>query len=281
MEADHICRHRNYLGGDVVTVVSVRGRSPRPKPMADRDVMTIGSDRGVVSGDSDTMESVPRSINTNTRTPFFQIRHRRRVRVRASAVAREKERSLFIPSGREEATHIDIRLETTQNRERPRDVTYTTKLTAGLSAGLSALGWYSNYRAGSSNYLADSSNYQLSVGPGRLIIQLSAWYFQGGSSALRTFLARAAKCRTTGLRHARTSVRAALRLCGLCCAPLHSPSSRMDPAPQRCKGCRQEFPNTHKLKGHLIRSRRCLEACVSAPAPALAASRTTPTPRLR
>jgi len=24
---------------------------------------------------------------------------------------------------------------------------YTTKLTAGLSAGLSALGWYSNYRA--------------------------------------------------------------------------------------------------------------------------------------
>jgi len=36
----------------------------------------------------------------------------------------------------------------------------TTKLTAGLSAGLSALGWYSNYRAGSSNYLADSSNYQ-------------------------------------------------------------------------------------------------------------------------
>ena len=176
MEADHICRHRNYLGGDVVTVVSVRGRSPRPKPMADRDVMTIGSDRGVVSGDSDTMESVPRSINTNTRTPFFQIRHRRRVRVRASAVAREKERSLFIPSGREEATHIDIRLETTQNRERPRDVTYTTKLTAGLSAGLSALGWYSNYRAGSSNYLADSSNYQTrEAGNSTISLVLPGW----------------------------------------------------------------------------------------------------------
>jgi len=39
-------------------------------------------------------------------------------------------------------------------------IIHTTKLTAGLSAGLSALGWYSNYRAGSSNYLADSSNYQ-------------------------------------------------------------------------------------------------------------------------
>ena len=50
------------------------------------------------------------------------------------------------------------------------------------------------------------------MGPGRLIIQLSAWYFQGDSCALRTFLARAAKSRTTGLRHARTSVRAALRL---------------------------------------------------------------------
>ena len=36
----------------------------------------------------------------------------------------------------------------------------------------------SNYRAGSSNYRADSSNYQLSVGPGRLVFQLSAWYFQ-------------------------------------------------------------------------------------------------------
>ena len=34
-----------------------------------------------------------------------------------------------------------------------------------------------------------SSNYQLSVGPGRLIIQLSAWYFQGDSCALRSFLA--------------------------------------------------------------------------------------------
>ena len=34
-------------------------------------------------------------------------------------------------------------------------IIHTTKLTAGLSAGLSALGWYSNYRAGSSNYLAD------------------------------------------------------------------------------------------------------------------------------
>ena len=37
----------------------------------------------------------------------------------------------------------------------------------------------------------------------------------------------------------------------------------MDPAPQRCKGCRKEFPNKHKLDGHLKRSRRCREACVS------------------
>ena len=36
---------------------------------------------------------------------------------------------------------------------------------------------------------ACSSNYQPSVGPGRLIIQLSAWYFQGDNCALRTFLA--------------------------------------------------------------------------------------------
>ena len=55
---------------------------------------------------------------------------------------------------------------------------------------------------------------------------------------------------------------------GLCCAP-HSPS-RMDPAPQRCKGCRKEFPNKHKLDGHLKRSRRCLEACVSGSAGASA-----------
>ena len=48
-----------------------------------------------------------------------------------------------------------------QNIDRKaKSAIYTTKLTAGLSAGLSALGWYSNYRAGSSNYLADSSNYQ-------------------------------------------------------------------------------------------------------------------------
>ena len=37
----------------------------------------------------------------------------------------------------------------------------------------------------------------------------------------------------------------------------------MDPAPQRCKGCRKEFPNKHKLDGYLKRSRRCREACVS------------------
>ena len=109
------------------------------------------------------------------------------------------------------------------------------------------------------------------MGPGRLIIQLSAWYFQGGSSALRTFLARAAKSRATGLRHARTSVRAALRLCacGLCCAPKHSPS-RMDPAPQRCKGCRKVFPNKDKLHGPMGRSACCLEACVSGSAGASA-----------
>ena len=55
---------------------------------------------------------------------------------------------------------------------------------------------------------------------------------------------------------------------GLCCAP-HSPS-RMDPAPQRCKGCRKEFPNKDKLNGHLKRSRRCLEACVAGSAGASA-----------
>ena len=44
----------------------------------------------------------------------------------------------------------------------------------------------------------------------------------------------------------------------------------MDPAPQRCKGCRKEFPNKHKLDGHLKRSRRCLEACVSGSAGASA-----------
>jgi len=60
-----------------------------------------------------------------------------------------------------------------------------------------------------------------------------------------------------------------LRLCGLCCAPQHSPC-RMDPAPQRCKGCRQEFPNTHELKGHLRRRRRCRAACVSGSAGASA-----------
>jgi len=51
----------------------------------------------------------------------------------------------------------------------------------------------------SSNYRADSSNYQLSVGPGRLIIQLSAWYFQ--VIVVRSALScpRAAKSRATGL----------------------------------------------------------------------------------
>jgi len=44
----------------------------------------------------------------------------------------------------------------------------------------------------------------------------------------------------------------------------------MDQAPQRCKGCRQEFPNTRKLKGHLARNERCLEACVSGSAGASA-----------
>ena len=44
----------------------------------------------------------------------------------------------------------------------------------------------------------------------------------------------------------------------------------MNPAPQRCKGCRKEFPNTRKLKGHLRRNRRCLEACVSGSAGASA-----------
>ena len=44
----------------------------------------------------------------------------------------------------------------------------------------------------------------------------------------------------------------------------------MDQASQRCKGCRKEFPNTRKLKGHLRRNRRCLEACVSGSAGASA-----------
>ena len=44
----------------------------------------------------------------------------------------------------------------------------------------------------------------------------------------------------------------------------------MDPAPQRCKGCRQEFPNTYELKGHLRRRRRCRAACVSGSAGASA-----------
>jgi len=54
---------------------------------------------------------------------------------------------------------------------------YTTKLTAGLSAGLSALGWYSNYRAGSSNYLADSSkNYQTrEAGNSTISLVLPRW----------------------------------------------------------------------------------------------------------
>ena len=55
---------------------------------------------------------------------------------------------------------------------------------------------------------------------------------------------------------------------GLCCAP-NSPT-RMDPAPQRCKGCRKVFPNKDKLHGHLGRSARCLEACVSGSAGASA-----------
>ena len=37
----------------------------------------------------------------------------------------------------------------------------------------------------------------------------------------------------------------------------------MVPASQRCKQCRQVFPNADKLHGHLARSARCLEASVS------------------
>jgi len=44
----------------------------------------------------------------------------------------------------------------------------------------------------------------------------------------------------------------------------------MVPAPQRCKGCRQVFPNADKLHGHLGRSAPCLEAYVSGSAGASA-----------
>ena len=142
----------------------------------------------------------------------------------------------------------------------------------------------SNYRAGSSNYQADCSNYQLSVGPGRLIIQLSAWYFQCDSCALRTFLARAAKSRTTGLRHARTSVRAALRLC----APVVSavPPSTAPPGwtqhPSAARGAeRSSSTSTSSMATSNAAAAAARRVCQAALAPALAASRTTPTPRLR
>ena len=44
----------------------------------------------------------------------------------------------------------------------------------------------------------------------------------------------------------------------------------MVPASQRCKQCRKVFPNADKLHGHLGRSARCLEACVSGSAGASA-----------
>ena len=44
----------------------------------------------------------------------------------------------------------------------------------------------------------------------------------------------------------------------------------MVPASQRCKQCRQVFPNADKLHGHLRRSARCLEAYVSGSASASA-----------
>ena len=120
----------------------------------------------------------------------------------------------------------------------------------------------SNYRADSSNYQADSSNYQPSVGPGRLILQLAACYFQGDSCALRTFFGPARPSPVLrDLDCPRANISPPDCAPGFCCAP-HSPS-RMVPAPQRCKQCRKVFPNADKLHGHLGRSARCLEAYVS------------------